>query len=78
MTALRQRLVDDLHLGWRSGRGEVLGAFHDYHVAHWWFSPQTVERVEGRRFRVASLPLRRTKVAEIDNPEMEASSCLAF
>jgi len=36
-------------------------------------STQTVERGAGRRVRVASLPLRRTKVTEIDISEMEAN-----
>jgi hypothetical protein len=69
-----EQLFDCFEQGGRrwSGRGEVLRAFHDRHEAHWWFSPQTVERGEGRRFRVASLPSRRTKVAEIDKPEMDA------
>lgn len=55
-----------------SRRGEVLETAHNHHVAHVWFFPQTAERGEDRRVRVASLPLRRTKVTEIDISEMEA------
>src|SRR3989442_14209926 len=53
--------------------GEVLGTSHNHHIAHVRFSPQTVERDEGRRVRVAPFPLRRTKVTEIDISELEAS-----